>query len=61
MSAKLGTLTLDLVARIGSFTQGMRQASTTAEREMRRVENSVVTVDDLIKKLAVTAGAVFSV
>jgi len=61
MSTKLGTLTLDLVARIGSFTQGMRQASTTAEREMRRVENSVVTVDDLIKKLAVTAGAVFSV
>lgn len=61
MATKLGTLTLDLVARIGSFTQGMRQASTTAEREMRRVENSVVTVDSLIKKLAVTAGAVFSV
>lgn len=61
MATKLGTLTLDLVARIGSFTQGMNQASTTAEREMRRVENSVVTVDSLIKKLAVTAGAVFSV
>lgn len=61
MATKLGTLTLDLVARIGSFTQGMNQASTTAEREMRRVENSVVTVDSLIKKLAVTAGATFSV
>ncbi|WP_338562576.1 tape measure protein [Acinetobacter sp. KS-LM10] len=61
MATKLGTLTLDLVARIGSFTQGMRQASTTAEREMGRVQNSVVTVDGLIKKLAVTAGAVFSV
>ena len=61
MATKLGTLTLDLVARIGSFTQGMNQASTTAEREMRRVENSVVTVDSLIKKLAVTAGAAFSV
>ncbi len=61
MATKLGALTLDLVARIGSFTQGMNQASTTAEREMRRVENSVVTVDSLIKKLAVTAGAVFSV
>ena len=61
MATKLGALTLDLVARIGSFTQGMNQASTTAEREMRRVENSVVTVDSLIKKLAVTAGAAFSV
>ena len=61
MATKLGTLTLDLVARIGSFTQGMRQASATAEREMGRVQNSVVTVDGLIKKLAVTAGAVFSV
>ena len=61
MASKLGVLTLDLVARIGSFTQGMNQASTTAEREMRRVENSVVTVDSLIKKLAVTAGAAFSV
>ena len=61
MATKLGTLTLDLVARIGSFTQGMNQASATAEREMRRVENSVVTVDSLIKKLAVTAGAAFSV
>ena len=61
MATKLGTLTLDLVARIGSFTQGMRQASTTAEREMGRVQNSVVTVDGLIKKLAVTAGVAFSV
>lgn len=61
MATKLGTLTLDLVARISSFTQGMQQASTTAEREMQRVENSVVTVDGLIKKLAVTAGAAFSV
>ena len=61
MSTKLGTLTLDLVARIGSFTQGMRQASSSAEREMGRVQNSVVTVDSLIKKLAVTAGTAFSV
>ena len=61
MSVKLGTLTLDLVARVSGFTQGMNQASTSAEREMRRVENSVVTVDGLIKKLAVTAGATFSV
>ena len=61
MSTKLGTLTLDLVARVSSFTQGMRQASTTAEREMRRVESSVITVDSMLKKLAITAGATFSV
>lgn len=61
MATKLGTLTLDLVARISSFTDGMNQASATAEREMRRVENSVVSVDSLIKKLAVTAGAAFSI
>ncbi|MBQ0140024.1 MAG: tape measure protein, partial [Kurthia sp.] len=61
MSTKLGTLTLDLVARIGSFTQGMRDASASAEREMGRAGNSVNTMDGLLKKLAATAGAVFSV
>lgn len=49
------------MARIGNFTAGMRQASSSAEREMGRVQNSVVTVDSLIKKLAVTAGTAFSV
>lgn len=61
MSTKLGTLTLDLVARIGSFTQGMRDASASAEREMGRAGNSVNTMDGLLKKLAVTAGTVFSI
>lgn len=61
MATKLGTLTLDLVARIGSFTQGMRNASASAEREMGRAGNSVNTVDGLLKKLVVTAGAVFSI
>lgn len=61
MSTKLGTLTLDLVARISSFTQGMRDASASAEREMGRAGNSVNTMDGLLKKLAVTAGAVFSI
>jgi len=61
MSVKLGTLTLDLVARVSSFTQGMNQASTSAEREMRRVENSVVSASGAIKSLAATAAASFSV
>ena len=61
MSTKLGTLTLDLVARIGNFTQGMRQASSSAEREMQRAGNSVNTMDGLLKKLAATAGAAFSI
>lgn len=61
MSVKLGTLTLDLVARVSGFTQGMSQASTSAEREMRRVENSVVSANGAIKSLATTAAASFSV
>ena len=61
MSTKLGTLTLDLVARIGNFTAGMRQASSSAEREMQRAGNSVNTMDGLLKKLAATAGAAFSI
>ena len=61
MSVKLGTLTLDLVARVSGFTQGMNQASTSAEREMRRVENSVVSASGAIKSLAATAAASFSV
>ena len=61
MSVKLGTLTLDLVARVSGFTQGMNQASTSAEREMRRVENSVVSANGAIKSLVTTAAASFSV
>lgn len=61
MATKLGTLTLDLVAKIGNFTQGMRQASSSAEREMQRASSSVNDMNGMLGKLAATAGAVFSI
>lgn len=61
MATKLGTLTLDLVAKIGNFTQGMRQASSSAEREMQRASSSVNVMNGMLGKLAATAGAVFSI
>lgn len=61
MASKLGVLTLDLVARIGSFTQGMRQASSSAEREMGRASSSVNVMNGMLGKLAATAGAAFSI
>ena len=57
MSTKLGTLTLDLVARIVNFTTGMRQASSSAEREMGRASSSVNAMNGMLGKLAATAGA----
>lgn len=61
MSTKLGTLTLNLVARIGNFTAGMRQASSSAEREMQRASSSVNVMNGMLGKLAATAGAAFSI
>ena len=61
MATKLGTLTLSLVAKIGNFTQGMRQASSSAEREMQRASSSVNVMNGMLGKLAATAGAVFSI
>ncbi|WP_175649485.1 phage tail tape measure protein [Pseudomonas sp. Marseille-P9899] len=37
-SRSLGTLTLDLIARIGGFEQGMDQAARSAQRSMSQVE-----------------------
>lgn len=37
-SRSLGTLTLDLIARIGGFQQGMDQAARSAQRSMSQVE-----------------------
>lgn len=40
-SRSLGTLTLDLIARIGGFQQGMDQAARATQRSMSQVESSV--------------------
>lgn len=59
--AGLGRLTLDLVARTGNFTQGMRQAGDSAVRETQRIESSVNSAMNTIKAMATTAVAGFSV
>lgn len=61
MATKLGTLTLDLVARIGQFVEPMKKASSTVEREMQRATNSVNVMNGILGKLAATAGAAFSI
>lgn len=39
-SRGLGTLTLDLIARIGGFERGMDKAARTADKRMREIERS---------------------
>ena len=61
MATKLGTLTLDLVARIGQFVEPMKKASNTVEREMQRATNSVNVMNGMLGKLAATAGVALSI
>lgn len=61
MATKLGSLTLDLICRTGNFTQGMRDASNSASREMGRIESSTHAVNSMLKQLATTAAATFTV
>ena len=61
MATKLGLLTLDLICRTGRFTQGMRDASNSASREMGRIESSTNAVNSMFKQLAATAAATFTV
>ncbi|RFC81501.1 tape measure protein, partial [Acinetobacter sichuanensis] len=61
MASKLGTLTLDLVCRVGNFTQAMREASSSASREMGRIESSTSSAQSMLKSLAATAAATFTV
>ncbi|WP_270387005.1 tape measure protein [Acinetobacter guillouiae] len=61
MATKLGSLTLDLICRTGNFTQGMRDASSAANRELGRIEQSTNGATNAIKGLAVAALGSFSV
>jgi len=61
MASKLGTLTLDLICRTGNFTQGMRDASNSANRELGRIEQSTNGATKAIKGLAVAALGSFSI
>lgn len=61
MSTKLGTLTLDLVAKIGNFIEPMKKAGDTAHRESKRVETSVKSATKAIAALGATALASLTV
>ncbi|MFW1850806.1 tape measure protein [Acinetobacter guillouiae] len=60
MATKLGSLTLDLICRTGNFTQGMRDASNSANRELGRIEQSTIGATSAIKGMAVAALGAFS-
>lgn len=51
MATRLGTLTLDLVAKIGQFVEPVEKAGKTMERESRRIESSANSAVGAVKKL----------
>jgi hypothetical protein len=55
----LGTLTLDLIAKIGGFTQGMDQASRVADKRMREIERRANAFGRTIGSSIRSAGAQF--
>ena len=55
MSTKLGTLTLDLIAKIGGFTEPMKKAGDTAQREVKRIESSVAAASKTLMGLGAAA------
>ncbi|WP_426978722.1 tape measure protein [Acinetobacter johnsonii] len=55
MSTKLGSLTLNLIAQIGSFTEPMKKAGDTAQRETKRIESSVSSASKAIAGLGAAA------
>lgn len=57
MSKSLGTLTLDLVAKVGGFEQGLDKAARKSKQSMSEVEKSV----DLAKKALVGLAGALSV
>ncbi|WJO30973.1 phage tail tape measure protein [Pseudomonas monteilii] len=64
-SRSLGTLTLDLIARIGGFQQGMDQAARSTQRSMgqvvRHAESASESVTGSFKAIAAAAAAFLSV
>lgn len=62
MSRSLGTLTLDLIAEIQEFKQGMDKASKIAEQNSREIQRSIRGIERRIQnmsRLAVSAASIF--
>lgn len=54
----LGTLTLDLIAKIGGFTTGMDRAARKADDRLRHIQNSVQKFERGFKRVFTGLGAV---
>ncbi|WP_353174177.1 tape measure protein [Acinetobacter rudis] len=57
MAANLGTLTLDLVAKVGNFTSSMKQAGDSVDKESKRIEASIGGAISSLKSLGAAAAA----
>lgn len=62
MAANLGTLTLDLIAKIGGFTGPMDQAARHSQKRAKEIEKSMANAADAIKNVvgALAVGASFT-
>lgn len=56
-SKSLGTLTLDLIAKVGGFVSGMDQAERSSEKWRKQVEKDAEAVGAAIGKTAVAIAA----
>lgn len=57
MGANLGTLTLDLIAKIGGFTAPLDKAERQAKKSMKGIQQSAEDASMAVKGLSVAAGA----
>ena len=62
MAANLGTLTLDLIAKIGGFTGPMDQAARHSQKRAKEIEKSMANAADAIKSVvgALSVGVAFT-
>lgn len=60
-SRSLGSLTLDLIANIGGFTQGMSKAAREAQRSLDKIEEHVKGFSETVTKLLEFAGVAIGV
>lgn len=58
--ASLGTLTLDLVAKVGSFIEPIQRAERQVEESAGRIEENLSSATDGIKEMALAAAGAFS-
>lgn len=59
MSKSLGTLTIDMIAKIGGYVEGMSKMDRETQKRMRSIKKELSTVGDRIKKVTLAAaGAV---